>query len=150
MVLQLIDDIIHLEKNEKETFMVTKKFCAEFNQSVYNKIDYDVEESQMKINSAEYKQFMVFDNLTLKFSPNINIITGLNGVGKTIVLKTLYSFLKTIENINKEMTNPLGGKLSEQKINEMLSDKIIGVFMPEFQGFLKHPLLDILKKIGLA
>lgn len=85
----------------------------------------------MKIKGISFEEFALFDRLKLDFSPNINVITGLNGVGKTIILKTLYSILKTIENINNEINNPLGGKVSVEKAKEMLATKIIGVFMPD-------------------
>lgn len=85
----------------------------------------------MKIKSVVFEEFALFDNLKLDFSPYINVITGFNGVGKTIVLKTLYSIMKTIEDINNELVNPKVGKVSIEKAKEMLASKIIGVFMPD-------------------
>ncbi|NLN47496.1 MAG: AAA family ATPase [Clostridiales bacterium] len=85
----------------------------------------------MKIKSVIFEEFALFDNLKLDFSPYINVITGFNGVGKTIILKTLYSLLKTIEDINKELANPKVGRVSFEKAKEMLASKIIGVFMPD-------------------
>ena len=56
----------------------------------------------MKVKDVIFEECTIFNELKLNFSPNINIITGLNGVGKTIVLKAIYSLTKTIENINTE------------------------------------------------
>ena len=85
----------------------------------------------MKIKSLDLEEFAVFHDLKLELSPNINIITGFNGVGKTIILKVLYSLVKTIEDINNELTNPKVGRVSVEKSKEMLASKIIGVFMPD-------------------
>jgi len=90
-----------------------------------------LEERRMKIKSVGFEEFALFNSLKLDFSPYINVITGFNGVGKTIILKTLYSLLKTIEDINNELTNPKVGKVSSEKAKEMLAAKIIGVFMPD-------------------
>ncbi|NLL04383.1 MAG: AAA family ATPase, partial [Clostridiaceae bacterium] len=81
----------------------------------------------MKIKSLDLEEFAVFHDLKLELSPNINIITGFNGVGKTIILKVLYSLVKTIEDINNELTNPKVGRVSVEKSKEMLASKIIGV-----------------------
>ena len=41
----------------------------------------------MKINSLELKNFMIFNDLSIEFSPNINIICGENSTGKNSVNK---------------------------------------------------------------
>lgn len=85
----------------------------------------------MKVKKLSFADFTLFGNLELEFSPNINVITGTNGVGKTIVMKTLYSILKTVENINNENSNPLGGRVTADKVKEMLASKFVGVFRPD-------------------
>lgn len=48
----------------------------------------------MKIHQLKLHDFMVFQDVDVRFSPNINIICGENGTGKTALLKVLYSFAK--------------------------------------------------------
>ena len=45
----------------------------------------------MAIGKLSLKNVTVFDELSLSFSPGINVFIGPNGVGKTHVLKILYS-----------------------------------------------------------
>ena len=46
----------------------------------------------MVARSLRLKNFTAFDDLDVRFSKGINVITGLNGTGKTHILKVLYSF----------------------------------------------------------
>lgn len=43
------------------------------------------------------KNFTVFDKLDVEFSPGVNIFIGLNGTGKTHVMKALYSACRTVD-----------------------------------------------------
>lgn len=45
----------------------------------------------MIIKELTLKNFTAFDDLKIQFSDNINIFTGLNGTGKTHIMKILYS-----------------------------------------------------------
>ena len=85
----------------------------------------------MIIRGVDVSEFAVFDNLSVDLSKNINILIGENSVGKTILLKTLYSIVKTLDNIHSEMNNPMKGKMSMEKVKEMLSEKLVGVFRPD-------------------
>lgn len=53
----------------------------------------------MKIIRSTANNFILFENLSLSWTPGINIIYGDNNTGKTILLKalyaTLYSYCKT-------------------------------------------------------
>ena len=48
----------------------------------------------MKILQTHLKDFMLFDDMIMDWSPNINVIFGENSTGKTTLLKCLYSLLK--------------------------------------------------------
>lgn len=50
----------------------------------------------MKIKTLEMKNFMLFEEIKIDWSENINIICGENSTGKTTLLKIMYSVLKTI------------------------------------------------------
>jgi ABC-type transport system involved in cytochrome c biogenesis ATPase subunit len=69
---------------------------------------------------------MIFENLDLEFSKNINIISGENSTGKTVVLKIIYSALKAVNEANKVRTD-----LTREKNEEILVNKLQGVFRPD-------------------
>lgn len=47
----------------------------------------------MKIERLKLNNFMIFDELDIQWSPNINVISGENSTGKITLLKILYSSL---------------------------------------------------------
>jgi len=55
----------------------------------------------MAIQSLHIKDFTVFKDLKLEFSPTINVFIGENGTGKTQILKMIYSFCEANNNIGK-------------------------------------------------
>mgnify|MGYP000636867721 CR=1 FL=1 len=67
-----------------------------------------------------------FENLEFKFN-NINIFIGENGVGKTHLLKVLFSHIKSISDIKKDG--------SEESFSTELQEKIEDVF---FGGNIKN------------
>lgn len=54
----------------------------------------------MKITELKINNFMLFDKLDIKWSPNINIISGENSTGKTTLLKLMYSSLKPLSRVH--------------------------------------------------
>ncbi len=65
-----------------------------------------------KIQSLSIKNFTCFDKLNLNFSSGINVLIGKNGVGKTHILKLLYSIfegIKRFNNPNKTIEKDLFG-----------------------------------------
>ena len=64
------------------------------------------------ITKLQFEQFTAFRKLELQFSPGVNILVGVNGTGKTHVLKALYT---------------VTAALNEGK---RVSDKIVDVFLP--------------------
>jgi len=55
----------------------------------------------MSIKSLHIKNFTVFEDLELDFSPSINIFIGENGTGKTQILKMIYSCCEANNDIDK-------------------------------------------------
>lgn len=82
------------------------------------------------IQSISFKDFMQFEDLQLHFARHINVISGENSVGKTNIIKALYSTGKT-------MTLARDEKLSNNdRIGELLAKKLLGVYRPDKVGRL--------------
>lgn len=80
----------------------------------------------MTINRVKLDNFMVFDHLDIKFSPNINIISGENNTGKTAVIKLIYSLLK---GYSEALLSK--GDVTKKKVESNLVSKLQGVFRPD-------------------
>lgn len=85
------------------------------------------------ITSVMLKNFGPLKNIEWNNLGKINIIIGKNGVGKTFLLKSIYTAVKCIEK---------NGRGNENKnIQELLFDKLYWIFQPDKIG-------DIVKKPG--
>lgn len=73
--------------------------------------------------------FGPFGGLDLRFSPQLNVVTGDNGTGKTQLLKLLYTATKTME--NGWIEGP-----SKTEMEGALAKKLVGVFKPDSLGRL--------------
>ena len=91
---------------------------------IKNKILLLREEKEMKIKSLKLKEFMLFEDLEIDWSSNINIICGENSTGKTSLLKVMYATIKPFSN------GQLKNRTKEQVSEEVLK-KIQGVFRPD-------------------
>lgn len=80
----------------------------------------------MKIHQLKLHDFMVFQDVDVRFSPNINIICGENGTGKTALLKVLYSFAKSCD-VSKKSRE----EITKEKFEGILVSKLQGVFRPD-------------------
>lgn len=78
----------------------------------------------MRISDIEIKNFMLFDDFKIDWSPNINIICGENSTGKTILLKLMYSCLKPIGKKNMSL-------MTQEQIEDGIVKKMQGVFRPD-------------------
>lgn len=78
----------------------------------------------MKIRSLELSDFMLFSGLDTKWSKNINVICGSNSVGKTILLKTMYSLLKSY--CETDISSETKDQIETRYVN-----KLVHVFRPE-------------------
>lgn len=75
------------------------------------------------------ENFGPFGDLDLTFSPQLNIVTGDNGTGKTQLLKLLYSLSKVME--NNWLDSP-----SKTSLSVPVAEKLVGVFKPDKLGRL--------------
>lgn len=80
----------------------------------------------MKIQQLELQDFMIFHKIDTKFSPNINIICGENGTGKTALIKLLYSCVKSCDILQNSKNDT-----TKEKFESILVSKLQGVFRPE-------------------
>ncbi|WP_257159127.1 AAA family ATPase [Corynebacterium cystitidis] len=81
------------------------------------------------IERLQTTQFGPFSHLDIEFSPQLNIITGDNGTGKTQLLKLLYTASKVLEADNNT-------PLTKNAVAHALADKLMGVFKPDALGRL--------------
>ncbi|MDO5135216.1 MAG: AAA family ATPase [Eubacteriales bacterium] len=78
----------------------------------------------MKIKKLFLKNFMLFENTEIDWSPNINVICGENSTGKTTLLKVMYSILKPLGKGYKE-------SMTKELEEKMFVEKLQGVFRPD-------------------
>lgn len=74
------------------------------------------------ITKIKFENFTAFEDLTMEFSPGINILLGENGTGKTHVMKALYAACSVID-VNASQT---------------FDQKLRSVFLPNSIGRLVH------------
>ncbi|WP_312123805.1 AAA family ATPase [Lysinibacillus boronitolerans] len=79
------------------------------------------------IESICLTNFTVFQKNEITFAKHINIISGENGVGKTHLMKVLYSIGSSLQKTEE---------ISSKKLEENLAAKLVGVFRPDQLGRL--------------
>jgi predicted ATP-dependent endonuclease of OLD family len=81
------------------------------------------------ITRLELKNFMVFSDLAVDFSPKINVIIGENGTGKTHLLKAVYVLESGSQLFNKKLDhNNL--EVSEEDLRKFLTERLLRAFLP--------------------
>lgn len=78
----------------------------------------------MKIQNLKINNFMLFEETSIDWSKNINVIFGENSTGKTTLLKLMYSVLKPL---GKNDLTQMPKELTEK----MFVEKLLGVFRPD-------------------
>ena len=80
----------------------------------------------MKILTLKAKNFMIFEDIDLNFSPNVNLICGENSTGKTAIIKLLYASLRGVSQSQS------GKKVTtKDNLEAGIVQKIQGVFCPD-------------------
>lgn len=80
----------------------------------------------MYIDRLGASNFMIFNNIDVGFSKNINIICGENSTGKTALLKLLYANLKGYSEAYSAK-----GNLTKDNVESCIVKKMQGVFRPD-------------------
>ncbi len=78
----------------------------------------------MKIQTLKLNRFMLFEDVEIEWSKNINVICGENSTGKTTLLKVMYSLLKPVSREYSEAAT----KEAEERL---FVEKLQGVFRPD-------------------
>lgn len=76
------------------------------------------------IENLNIKNFTVFENANINFSPKINIIIGENGSGKSHLLKLIYSLYSN----NKSVEYSKDTKLDE--LEKLITNNLLKLFLP--------------------
>lgn len=85
----------------------------------------------MGITKLELKRFTAFEDITIDFSPGINVFIGANSTGKTHLLKLLYSLVKACGSIHNNSQIQ-----TKDQITDAFTRKLEGVFKPDKLGRL--------------
>lgn len=85
------------------------------------------------LRSLQVQNFTVFGHEEFHFAPQLNVLVGENGAGKTHVLKLAYSMLATSW---EEGRKPGAGQPTKSVMQVQLAQKLVGVFRPEVLGRL--------------
>lgn len=80
----------------------------------------------MIIKKLHADNFMLFNNIDIEFSPNINIISGENSTGKTALIKLLYASVKGYADVNDSKQN-----ITKDFVETSIVRKLQGVFRPD-------------------
>lgn len=81
-----------------------------------------------KLKSVNFQSFTTVPNAEWHFASGLNVIVGENGLGKSHVLKAIYSMLK--------VQSAKSGELSKTLLEKAYADKLVGVMRPESIGRL--------------
>jgi len=79
----------------------------------------------MKIKTATFRSFSVFEKADLKFCKGINVLIGTNATGKSHLMKAIYCLLKASE------TSPWRTDNEALRYRVQLLDKLAKVFRPQ-------------------
>jgi ABC-type transport system involved in cytochrome c biogenesis ATPase subunit len=79
------------------------------------------------LKTAHIKNFGPLPNDTYRFASGLNVIVGENGLGKSHLLKLLYSVLKV---------NASAKEFTKTELQSAYADKLVGVFRPDALGRL--------------
>jgi ABC-type transport system involved in cytochrome c biogenesis ATPase subunit len=83
------------------------------------------------LNSLHIKQFTVFQDAHFEFSPELNIIVGDNGTGKTHVLKLGYLFCRAWADLTAKRS-----RVNTQQAESYLDERLVGLFRVSDLGML--------------
>ena len=82
------------------------------------------------LKSLKIKNFTVFSQTNLSFSPGINVFIGGNGMGKSHLLKLGYTVAFISHEIRKEEY------VTKKNLQGRIAEKLNSVFRPEYLGRL--------------
>jgi AAA15 family ATPase/GTPase len=84
------------------------------------------------LKSLTIKNFTVFTNSKIEFSPGINVIIGDNSTGKSHLLKLAYSMISTLYLFGRDRIQTI------EQLEIKFGDKLNGIFKPNILSNLTH------------
>lgn len=88
------------------------------------------------LKSASLSNFTSVPSGKWKFSPGLNVIVGENGLGKSHVLKALYSALKSLTPDNASFDGAAPDKPGKSQSEKRIADELVGNLRPDTLGRL--------------
>lgn len=88
------------------------------------------------LKSATFTNFTSVPSETWTFSPSLNVIIGENGLGKSHVLKALYSVLKSLTPDGLPVKGAQLEKFGKSQLEKRIADELIGNMRPDSLGRL--------------
>lgn len=85
------------------------------------------------VKKLQIKNLTVFPEACLEFSPQLNMIAGENGAGKSHLLKIIYSVIAASASQGTKNPNETPTK---SVLSKSIADKLVGVFRPDTLGRL--------------
>ncbi len=83
------------------------------------------------IHSIALKNFMAFEDIKLEFSPKINVIIGENGMGKSQLLKAIYStYHSPFTRLDVPPVTSSNKAMQTDQLNAGLTDDLVDLFLP--------------------
>ena len=80
------------------------------------------------------ENFTAFPKARLEFAPHLNVIVGVNGMGKTHLLKLPYAVMA----MSAEEGRKRNGRPTKSVLEPRLAEKLVNVLRPESLGRLVH------------
>jgi len=83
------------------------------------------------IEKIKVKHFTVIDDETIQFAKGLNVVLGENGVGKSHILKLVYTLTSVLYQAKIEAITP-----NKQMLQKMIAEKLLNIFRPNSLGRL--------------
>jgi len=88
------------------------------------------------LKSVSFSNFTSIPSDTWLFSPGLNVIVGENGLGKSHVLKALYSILNSLRSDSLQLNGVTAEKIGKSQLEKSIADELIGNMRPDTLGRL--------------
>lgn len=83
------------------------------------------------IEKVKVKHFTVISDETIQFAEGLNVVIGENGVGKSHILKLVYTLVSVLHQAKIEAITP-----NKQMLQKMIAEKLLNIFRPDSLGRL--------------
>jgi len=83
------------------------------------------------IEKIKVKHFTVINDEIIQFAQGLNVVIGENGVGKSHILKLIYTLVSVLHQASIEAITP-----NKQILQKMIAEKLLNVFRPDSLGRL--------------